>query len=117
MTSPITVAIVGLGYWGPNLARNFAAIPGCAVTWLCDADEPARDRVSRTLPAAQTTADAANSVVGYTVAGGNYGNLAAALKSAAAAKRDALLAAEQARQVAIDVARDALRTSGDTAPA
>jgi predicted dehydrogenase len=57
VTPPLTVGIVGLGYWGPNLARNFDAIPGCAVTWLCDADEAARDRVSRTLPAAQTTAD------------------------------------------------------------
>jgi predicted dehydrogenase len=57
VTPPLTVGIVGLGYWGPNLARNFAAIPGCAVTWLCDADEAARDRVARTLPGAQTTAD------------------------------------------------------------
>ena len=57
MTPPLTVGIVGLGYWGPNLARNFAAIPGCAVTWLCDADEAARDRVARTLPAASATAD------------------------------------------------------------
>jgi predicted dehydrogenase len=48
---------VGLGYWGPNLARNFAAIPGAEVTWLCDADEPARARVSRTLPAARATAE------------------------------------------------------------
>ena len=57
MTQPLTVGVVGLGYWGPNLARNFAAIPDCAVTWLCDADEAARDRVGRTLPAARTTAD------------------------------------------------------------
>ena len=57
MTRPLTVGVVGLGYWGPNLARNFAAIPGCAVTWLCDADEAARDRIARTLPAATATAD------------------------------------------------------------
>ena len=56
MTRPLTVGVVGLGYWGPNLARNFAAIPGCAVTWLCDADEAARDRIARTLPAARATA-------------------------------------------------------------
>ena len=31
------IGVVGLGYWGPNLARNFAAIPGCELTWLCDA--------------------------------------------------------------------------------
>jgi predicted dehydrogenase len=57
VTRPLTVGVVGLGYWGPNLARNFAAIPGCAVTWLCDADEAARDRIARTLPAARATAD------------------------------------------------------------
>jgi predicted dehydrogenase len=57
MTGTVSVGIVGLGYWGPNLARNFAAIPACEVTYLCDADEVARDRVSRTLPAARATAD------------------------------------------------------------
>ena len=57
MTPTVSVGIVGLGYWGPNLARNFAAIPGCEITYLCDADEVARDRVSRTLPAARPTAD------------------------------------------------------------
>ncbi|HYZ79927.1 MAG TPA: Gfo/Idh/MocA family oxidoreductase [Solirubrobacteraceae bacterium] len=56
MTEPLHIGVVGLGYWGPNLARNFAAIPGAEVTWLCDADESARARVSRTLPAARTTA-------------------------------------------------------------
>jgi hypothetical protein len=24
----LAVAVVGLGYWGPNLARNFDALPG-----------------------------------------------------------------------------------------
>ena len=57
MTRPLSVGVVGLGYWGPNLARNFAAIPGCEVTWLCDADEAARDRLARALPAARATAD------------------------------------------------------------
>ena len=57
MSQAVSVGIVGLGYWGPNLARNFAAIPGCEVRYLCDADEAARDRVARTLPAARATAD------------------------------------------------------------
>ena len=33
----VRVGVVGLGYWGPNLARNFGGIPGCEVRWLCDA--------------------------------------------------------------------------------
>ncbi len=51
------VAVVGLGYWGPNLARNLAAIPGCEVTWLCDADERARARVAPAHPGARPTAE------------------------------------------------------------
>jgi predicted dehydrogenase len=57
MSRRLRVGVAGLGYWGPNLARNFAAIPGAEVTWLCDADETARDRVARTLPAARATAE------------------------------------------------------------
>jgi len=36
--SPIRVGVVGLNYWGPNLARNLARVAGCEVTWLCDLD-------------------------------------------------------------------------------
>jgi predicted dehydrogenase len=52
--TPIEIGVVGLGYWGPNLARNFAAIPGCRVRWLCDASEPARARLSQTFPSTKT---------------------------------------------------------------
>ena len=54
--SPITIGVVGLGYWGPNLARNFAALPGCDVAWLCDGDQEALARVAATLPHARRTA-------------------------------------------------------------
>ena len=57
MSDPTRVGIVGLGYWGPNLVRNFAAIPTCEVTWLCDASEPARGRLAQALPAARATDD------------------------------------------------------------
>ena len=53
--APIRVGVVGLGYWGPNLARNFAAIPGCELAWLCDAAESARERVAPYFPAARST--------------------------------------------------------------
>jgi predicted dehydrogenase len=48
---------VGLGYWGPNLARNFAAIDGCELAWLCDASEAAREKLARAFPGARATAD------------------------------------------------------------
>jgi predicted dehydrogenase len=37
----ISVAVVGAGYWGPNLIRNFANLPGCRLAAVCDLD-PAR---------------------------------------------------------------------------
>src|SRR3954469_6274268 len=51
------VGVVGLGYWGPNLARNFAAIPGCELAWCCDASEQARARWAPSFPAARFTAE------------------------------------------------------------
>ena len=56
----ISVGVAGLGYWGPNLARNFAAIPGCELAWLCDGDPAALERVGAAIPAARRTADLAD---------------------------------------------------------
>src|SRR5438067_2364493 len=36
---PLRVAVVGAGYWGPNLVRNFQASPVCDLRWVCDLDE------------------------------------------------------------------------------
>jgi predicted dehydrogenase len=49
---PLRIGVVGLGYWGPNLARNFAAISGCELTYCCDRSEAARDRVRAMFPSA-----------------------------------------------------------------
>lgn len=51
----VTVGVVGLGYWGPNLARNFAAIEGCELAWLCDASAPARERLGPAFPTTRAT--------------------------------------------------------------
>ena len=37
--APIGIAVVGAGYWGPNLVRNFASAPQYRLTWLCDIDK------------------------------------------------------------------------------
>ena len=34
----INVGVVGCGYWGPNLIRNFRSLPDCCVTVMCDVD-------------------------------------------------------------------------------
>ena len=36
--SPIGLAIIGAGYWGPNLVRSALATPGFRLEWLCDLD-------------------------------------------------------------------------------
>jgi predicted dehydrogenase len=56
MTS-VRIGVAGLGYWGPNLARNFAALPGCELAWCCDPSEQARARVAPLFPGARVTAD------------------------------------------------------------
>jgi predicted dehydrogenase len=53
----VRIGVVGLGYWGPNLARNFAAMPGCELTWCCDASEENRARWAPSFPATQFTGD------------------------------------------------------------
>jgi predicted dehydrogenase len=57
---PVRVGVVGLGYWGPNLARNFAAIPGCELAWLCDASSERRERLESSFPAARSTGELAD---------------------------------------------------------
>ena len=54
---PLRVAVAGLGYWGPNIARNFAALPDTELAWCCDAVEANRDRVAPMFPGARLTAD------------------------------------------------------------
>jgi predicted dehydrogenase len=56
-TADVRVGVVGLGYWGPNLARNFNAIDGCELAWCCDADDVARRRWSTAFPDSKMTGD------------------------------------------------------------
>jgi predicted dehydrogenase len=58
-TEPVRVGVVGLGYWGPNLARNLDAIAGCELAWLCDADAEKRERLARSFPNARRTGELA----------------------------------------------------------
>jgi len=50
-----SVALVGLGYWGPNLARNFDDL--AELRWLCDASPDALERYGARYPQARTTTD------------------------------------------------------------
>jgi predicted dehydrogenase len=53
----VRVGVAGLGYWGPNLARNLAAIPGCRLDWLCDGSQAAREKWAPVFPQARMTGD------------------------------------------------------------
>ncbi|MGB8521130.1 MAG: Gfo/Idh/MocA family oxidoreductase [Candidatus Tumulicola sp.] len=55
--SELNVAIAGLGYWGPNLVRNFATSTNWSVTWIVDLDERRRGHVQRLFPNCRPTAD------------------------------------------------------------
>jgi predicted dehydrogenase len=51
----IGVAVVGLGYWGPNLLRVLSDTPAAEVRWICDLDPDRLERYGRRYPAARTT--------------------------------------------------------------
>jgi predicted dehydrogenase len=39
MKQPIAVGVVGCGYWGPNLVRNFRGLLNCNLKAMCDTSE------------------------------------------------------------------------------
>ena len=47
------VGVAGLGYWGPNLARNFDRLDGAELAWLCDESEERLERHGAAFPSAQ----------------------------------------------------------------
>jgi predicted dehydrogenase len=57
VSDSVRLGVVGLGYWGPNLARNFDALPGAELAWICDGSEEARERWSQALPGARVAAE------------------------------------------------------------
>jgi len=52
---PLRVAVVGLGYWGPNLVRNLHEVEDAEVAWICDLDTNALEVIGRRYPAVKRT--------------------------------------------------------------
>ena len=46
----ISVGVAGLGYWGPNLVRNFNACAHTELAWLCDSDPDRLEAIGRQHP-------------------------------------------------------------------
>jgi predicted dehydrogenase len=54
---PVRVALVGYGYWGPNVARNLMEVGDAEMVAICDARHEALERGRRRYPGIRTTDD------------------------------------------------------------
>jgi predicted dehydrogenase len=59
------VGVAGLGYWGPNLVRNFDELAELA--WICDLDEELLGRFAGRYPQARATGDFAEMLADETL--------------------------------------------------
>ena len=50
MRKQIKVGVVGCGYWGPNLVRNFRSLPDCSLEMMCDLSEQRLKHLSSLYP-------------------------------------------------------------------
>lgn len=51
----INIGVIGYGYWGPNLVRNFAETPGIKVAGVADLDTKKLELVQKRFPGVNTT--------------------------------------------------------------
>jgi predicted dehydrogenase len=52
---PTGLAVIGLGYWGPNLLRVLSDKPEAHVRWICDLDRDRLEASKRRYPRVKTT--------------------------------------------------------------
>jgi predicted dehydrogenase len=57
MSADVSLAVVGVGYWGPNLVRCAAEADDCVVKAICDFDVDALSKLTRRYPAIEGTQD------------------------------------------------------------
>jgi predicted dehydrogenase len=57
MSKQIKVGVVGCGYWGPNLVRNFRSLPNCNLQMMCDTSEKRLSHLKSLYPEIQTATD------------------------------------------------------------
>jgi predicted dehydrogenase len=53
----INIGIIGYGYWGPNVARNFYGLPGSNLVSVCDLDENRLIVAKAAFPGLETSSD------------------------------------------------------------
>jgi predicted dehydrogenase len=52
-----SIGVIGCGYWGPNLIRNFVENERASLRWICDVDAHRLREFGRRYPSARTTTD------------------------------------------------------------
>ncbi len=55
--APLNIAVVGMGYWGPNLVRAVSEMRGADLRWICDNDPSRLDVLTRRYPSVRSTAE------------------------------------------------------------
>jgi predicted dehydrogenase len=53
----VRIGVIGYGYWGPNIVRNFAALDNCQMVAVCDKNPAALKRASKGYPGVHVTSD------------------------------------------------------------
>lgn len=53
----LRLGVIGYGYWGPNVVRNFLGHPDCNIVTICDTSSAAVARVLATYPGIRVTTD------------------------------------------------------------
>jgi predicted dehydrogenase len=51
------IAVLGCGYWGPNLIRNFRSLPGVAVSVICDKSQERLEYLGQIYPEVEKTTE------------------------------------------------------------
>jgi predicted dehydrogenase len=67
MPRQIKVGVVGCGYWGPNLVRNFRSLPDCHLKMMCDTQEHRLAHLKTLYPEVQGSTDYAHMLNGVGV--------------------------------------------------
>ena len=57
MTRKLKVGVVGCGYWGPNLIRNFRSLPACQLKIMCDLSQKRLVHLKTLYPEVQRAMD------------------------------------------------------------
>ena len=57
MTKPVSVGVVGCGYWGPLLIRNFRNVPNCNLVAVCDVSEARLTHIRKLYPEVTAVTD------------------------------------------------------------